>query len=509
MRPAVQFERVTKEFAGVAALSDVTFEVRPGEVHALCGENGAGKSTLIRVLCGAWPAGAYTGSVTVHGVPTAFRSVRDAERAGLAVIHQELALVPGMSVAENMLLGREPRRRGLVDRPAMRAAAARQLDDLSAGIDPTSRVETLGVGRRQTVAIGKALLRDARILVLDEPTSALTDSEADLLLDLLRELRGRGVTLIYISHRLHEALTLADSVTVLRDGRTVGTWAADGLSPGDLVHHMVGRSVASRRPRAAPKPRREAPALAISEWTVRERGGEVCVRDVALEVHAGEILGVAGLMGSGRSELLLSLFGAWRHGVDGELRVDGEEVTITRPADAVSRGMALVAEDRHKQGLVLDMGVGRNLTLATLRELSHWGFVSRSRDRTAASDMAQSLDVRAPSIDVPIRQLSGGNQQKVAIGKWLLTRPSVLLLDKPTRGVDVGAKAEIHDLIRGLADDGAAVIMVSSEAPEILALSDRVVVMRDGCVAARFEAAANLTEEDLLSAATGSALGAA
>ena len=337
----------------------------------------------------------------------------------------------------------------------------------------------------------------------------LIHSTAERLLDLLRELRGRGVTLIYISHRLHEVLALADSVTVLRDGRTVGTWAADGLSPGDLVHHMVGRSVASRRPRAAPKPRRGAPALAISEWTVRERGGVVCVRDVALEVHAGEILGVAGLMGSGRSELLLSLFGAWSHGVDGELRVDGEEVTITRPAEAVSRGMALVAEDRHKQGLVLDMSVGRNLTLATLRELSHWGFVSRSRDRTAALDMAQSLDVRAPSVDVPVRQLSGGNQQKVAIGKWLLTRPSALLLDEPTRGVDVGAKAEIHDLIRRLADDGAAVIMVSSEAPEILALSDRVIVMRDGGVAARFEGAASLTDEDLLSAATGSALGAA
>ncbi|MBT3268640.1 sugar ABC transporter ATP-binding protein [Candidatus Poribacteria bacterium] len=501
MDVAIRFQSITKEFAGIPALRDVTFDVRAGEVHALCGENGAGKSTLIRLLGGAWPAGSYAGDLHVHGERAAFRSVRDAERAGIAVIHQELALVPGMSVAENLLLGREPGRRGIVDRRQMREVAAAQLDVLGGGIDPSGDVGALGVGRQQLVAIAKALVRNARILVLDEPTSALTDTGANALLDILRTLRSRGVTIIYISHRLDEVLDIADRVTVLRDGERVGTWDAEPLSAADIVREMVGRDVAPAARRVVAPASDDRPALSVRAWSVLSPDGAARVRDVSFEAHRGEVLGVAGLMGSGRSELLLSLFGAWPGTVYGDMWIDGVPAAIRRPVEAVARGMALVAEDRRRQGLILGMSVGHNLTLAALRGLSRGGFVRRGRDADEARGLVDRLAVRTPGLATPVRELSGGNQQKVAVGKWLLTRPSVLLLDEPTRGVDVGAKAEIHDLVRGLADEGAAVIMVSSEAPEIMALSDRVLVMREGAVSATFDDVDGLTEADIVAAA--------
>ena len=498
---AIRFRGVTKAFAGVPALRDVTFDVRAGEIHALCGENGAGKSTLIRILGGVWPAGSYVGGLHVHGERVAFRSVSHAERAGIAVIHQELALVPAMSVAENVLLGREPTRGGIVARREMREIAAAELRGLGGGIDPSATVAELGVGRQQLVAIAKALQRDARILVLDEPTSALTDAEAGKLLDLLRTLRSRGVTIIYISHRLDEALAVADRVTVLRDGECVGTWPTEKLSAGKLVREMVGRHVTQVRRRARTSATDGRPALSVRGWGVRTRDGAVRVRDVSFEARRGQVLGVAGLMGSGRSELLLSLFGAWPGAVDGDMWLDGVEATIRRPADAVAHGLALVAEDRRGQGLVLGMSVGHNLTLAALRGLSRVGFVRRGRDATEARGLVERLAVRTPTLATPVRQLSGGNQQKVVVGKWLLTRPSVLLLDEPTRGVDVGAKAEIHALVRSLADEGAAVIMVSSEAPEIMAMSDRVLVMREGVVSTTFDDIDGLAEADIAAAA--------
>jgi D-xylose transport system ATP-binding protein len=501
MDVAIRFQEVTKEFSGVRALSDVTFDVRAGEAHALCGENGAGKSTLIRLLGGVWPSGSYTGSIRLHGTVAQFRSVRDAERAGIAVIHQELALVPDMSAAENMLLGREPLRRGVVDFAAMRAAAAGAFDRLGASIDPSTPVRQLGVGGRQLVAIGAALLRDARILVLDEPTSALTESEAARLLAIVRSLRDSGVTVIYISHRLDEILAVADAVTVLRDGEHVGSWRAENVTQDGLVRAMVGRDVATTRPQSDARRIGVAPALEARSWGATTRGGARAVGDVSFEAWRGEVLGIAGLMGSGRTELLTSIFGAWQGRTEGSVLVDGRPAAIAEPRDAVDLGLALVAEDRRRQGLVLGMTVGHNLTLACLRELSRLGFISRPRDAAESTGLVERLGVRTRSIHTMVSALSGGNQQKVALGKWLPTQPSVLLLDEPTRGVDVGAKAEIHRLIRGIARDGAAVVVVSSEAQEIMTLSDRVMVMRRGTVAARFDELTGVTQDDILAAA--------
>ena len=499
----LRLEGIVKDFPGVRALDGVSFDLRPGEVHALCGENGAGKSTLIKVLCGLHPSGSYQGRLTMDGAGVTFRSVRAAEAHGIALIAQELALVPGLTVTENIVLGREPRRGPFVDRGRAREIAVDALARVGLDVAPEQPVRELGVGQQQLVEIARALSKDARVLVLDEPTAALTEADAARLLRLVAGLRTRGVSSIYISHRLDEVFRLADRVTVLRDGRTVSTSPATLLTPDVVIAQMVGRVVRDPVPR---RPRRAgAPALAVRGFCVTDPNnpGRHVVQAVDLDVHEGEVLGVGGLMGAGRTALLCSLFGAARSRVSGTLQIGSgrERPPFTSPGQAIAAGLALVGEDRKHSGLVLEHSVRDNLVLATLRRFRRHGLLDATAVDSACAGQVSSLRIRSPGLDTAAGQLSGGNQQKVLVGRWLLTRPRVLLLDEPTRGVDVGARAEIYEIIHALAADGLAVVLVSSDLPELLGMSHRVLVLNQGRPAAML-AAEDATPEAVLTAAT-------
>lgn len=501
--PLLELRSITKDFPGVRALDGVTFDLEAGEVHALCGENGAGKSTLIKILSGFFPAGTFGGDVLLDGAPVAFSGLRDAEERGIALIAQELALVPDLSVAENLCLGREPTRYGLVRWGAVRAQADRALALVGLDVDPARPVRELGIGQQQLVEIAKALAKDARILVLDEPTAALTEADAHRLLDVLRDLRTRGVGAVYISHRLEEVLEIADRITVLRDGRSVATAPAAATSRDQVIAHMVGREVGDlyRRVARAPGP----VALGVTHWSVADPAnpGRDVVRDASFEVHEGEILGIGGLMGAGRTALLSSLFGVSRSPVRGALHVAGRAATrpFASPEEAISSGVALVSEDRKRYGLLLEADIGENLTLATLLAFVRRGLLDHAAREKAARSQCESLRIKTPSLAAWAGQLSGGNQQKVVVGKWLLAKPRVLLLDEPTRGIDVGAKAEVFDLVNRLASEGLAVVLVSSELPELLGMSHRVLVLSQGRTTATL-AGGEATPEAFMTAAT-------
>jgi D-xylose transport system ATP-binding protein len=498
----LELRSITKHFPGVKALDGVSFDLRPGEVHALCGENGAGKSTLIKVLCGYYPAGTYGGEVLLDGKVATFRGLRDSEEHGIALIAQELALVPALSVAENLLLGREPARAGLIRWDVVREQAKRGLALVGLHVDPERPVSELGIGQQQMIEIAKALIKDARILVLDEPTAALTDSDARRLLNLLAELRGRGVSSIYVSHRLEEVFRIADRVTVLRDGRSVGTEDAKTMTPSRVISLMVGRAVDTLYPR--PSSVQPETALAVEDLSVADPAnpGRFVVEKVSFTVKRGEVLGIAGLMGAGRTALLSALFGAARSRVTGTLLVDGTERPLpASPRDAMKLGLALVSEDRKRFGLVVEAAILENLTLSVLRRFAQRFLLDHGARRTASQGQVDSLHIRTPGLTVAAGNLSGGNQQKVVLGKWLLTNPKVLLLDEPTRGIDVGAKAEIYELIARLAGQGLAVVLVSSELPEVLGLSHRVLVLSQGKPTATLTAA-EATPERVMAAAT-------
>ena len=485
------------------ALDGVSFGLLPGEVHALCGENGAGKSTLIKILCGYYPAGTYGGEIHLDGKPVRFRSLREAEHHAIALIAQELALVPELTVAENVMLGREPVRHGLIRGMAVRAEARRALGLVGLAVDVDEKVRALGIGQQQMVEIAKALGKEARILVLDEPTAALTEADAQRLLGLLRDLRARGVSIVYISHRLDEVLAIADRITVLRDGRSVATHRIQGCTKERLIAEMVGREVEDLYPRPATTP--GAPVLAAADWSVEDPAnpGRFVVRGLSLEARAGEVLGIAGLVGSGRTALVSSLFGAARSRVTGRLTVGGREsgAPFASPAEAIAAGVVLVSEDRKRYGLVLEASVGENLTLATLRRFARrLALDHRAREREAGAQV-KALGIKTAGLHALANQLSGGNQQKVVLGKWLLAAPRVLLLDEPTRGIDVGARAEIYRLIGELAGRGLAVILVSSDLPEVLGLSHRVIVLSQGRLTAAL-GFAEATPERVMAAAT-------
>jgi len=457
---ALELREVSKRYPGVLALDRVSFDLRFGEIHALVGENGAGKSTLVKVAVAMIPE--------------------------IAVVYQELSLVPEFSIAENIFLGREPRRFGIIDRDAMIAGARRVLDQLQIDLDPHTITNTLGIGQQHLVEIAKALARDATILVLDEPTAALTDAEAGVLFGILERLRASGVAIAYISHKLGEVLRIADRITVLRDGRAISTDDASALDAPTLITRMVGRAVSELFPVEDRRPR-------LSEVIFEARN----VNGISLNVRRGEVLGIAGLVGAGRSDLLMAMFGADPERTSGEFFVEGKRVTINSPADAIAAGIAFVTEDRKRYGVLLDQTVNMNLTLASLRR-----FANRDDEIAASQRAVDELRIKTTSLFTIAGTLSGGNQQKVVLAKWLLTNPKVLLLDEPTRGIDVGAKQEIYQQIRRLASEGMAIVLVSSELPEVLGLSDRVIVIHKGRVAAEF-ARADATAENVMAAATG------
>ncbi|HLZ03409.1 MAG TPA: sugar ABC transporter ATP-binding protein [Bradyrhizobium sp.] len=473
-------ERISKSFAGVRALQSVDFDLRHGEVHALMGENGAGKSTLMKILAGVHAS--YEGTIEVDGTQAAFTGVRDAEEAGVAIIHQELNLVPELSVADNIFLGREPLIAGvLLDRRRMVRAAERLLERLGVAIDPESRVAGLRVGEQQLVEIAKALSLRARILIMDEPTSALSASECETLFKIVRQLAIDGVAIIYTSHRIEEVLDLADRVTVLRDGKRVVTAPIGELSHGAIISAMVGRELAASDRGAAVQD--GAVVLSVRNLTLDTlgpHGWRRTLHGVSLELKRGEILGIGGLLGSGRTEILESIFGVQRGWRGGSIVVNGETADIRSPVDAYRLGLALVSEDRKERGLHLYESIGDNIALPSIGALSQFGLRAFARERALARGMVRQLAVRCTGIGQQAASLSGGNQQKVVIGKWLATEPRILLLDEPTRGIDVGAKQEIYKLIFDLAAQGLGIIVVTSEMPELLLLSDRILVMCEG-----------------------------
>jgi ABC-type sugar transport system ATPase subunit len=497
---------ITKTFPGVRALDGVSFDLAAGEIHALVGENGAGKSTLIKILAGVYPHPEYGGEIFLDGAERRFASVRESEQAGIAVIYQEMSLVRDLSVAENIFLGRAPRRFSVINWEELYSRAQELLDELHLAIDPRTPVINLGIGQQQLVEIAKALSQDARILILDEPTAALTDTEVETLFGILKRLRARGVAMIYISHKLEEVFRISDRITVLRDGKTIETNATTNLNEPRIIAQMVGRAVDQIFPEATHE--RGEVVFEVQNVMVEDPSvpGKRLVNSVSFGVRKGEVLGIAGLMGSGRSELLMAIFGAHAGRKSAEVFIQGKRVQINSPCAAIERGIGIgfVTEDRKRYGLVLDQTILRNMTLAGLDKLSGRFFTNEDAEAAAGERAAGELRIKASSIFTIAGTLSGGNQQKVVLAKWLLTNPRVLFLDEPTRGIDVGAKQEIYAQINRLAESGLAIVLVSSELPEVLGLSDRIIVLHEGRVTGEFTRK-EATPEAVMSCATGHA----
>jgi len=500
-RPVLEARRITKAFPGVVALRNVSFHVLPGEVHAMIGENGAGKSTLMKVLSGVHLD--YEGELFLDGRPVRFDGPRQAQQSGIGIVHQELNLVRDLTVAENVFLGREPLTRWrTIDRRAMNAETRALFERLEIEVAPDRRVGDLRVGEQQMVEIAKALSLNARVLILDEPTSALSDRETATLFSLIRRLKEQNVGIVYISHRMEEVFEVSDRITVLRDGEYVGTLPKARATRDELIRRMVGRTLTSffaEDERTTPG---DEVVLSVADLCLAGAAGgrRTLIRDVTFDVHAGEILGLAGLLGSGRTEVLEALFGVHGDRATGQIRINGRPVAIRSPLDAIEHGMALVTEDRKATGLVVNMTVRENLSLPSLRNLVRRGMVDRGAERRLADEFIGRLSIRTPSREQAVMNLSGGNQQKVILGKWLAMNPRILLLDEPTRGIDVGAKAEIYHLLRELSLRRVAIVMASSELPELLELCHRIVVLREGRQAALF-AREEATQEKILHAA--------
>ncbi|PZF77369.1 D-xylose ABC transporter ATP-binding protein [Aestuariivirga litoralis] len=470
---------ISKSFAGIKVVNDVSFDMRPGEVHALMGENGAGKSTLIKIMAGLYQPD--EGEIRVNGAAIRFATPKDAHAAGIATVHQELLLFPELTVAENIFLGQTPKTAlGTIDWTTMRRRARQLLEELDSGdLDIDQKVAHLSVGNRQRIEIARALAQDARVLIMDEPTAALAEHDVQRLMSIVRNLRKRGVAIVYVSHRMPEIFALADRVTVLRDGHLVGTKAVSEVDEPTLVSMMVGRPI----DRLYPAKQGEDGDVVLELANVAHRS---VVRDISFQIRRGEILGLAGLVGSGRTETALTIFGI-TPATAGQILIDGKPVTITSPEQARDLRIAYVPEDRAHQGLIRPQTIEDNIALANLKRLTRGLFIDAARVAAGAREAITRFGIRARGPEQPVRQLSGGNQQKVVLAKWLATNPRILIMDEPTRGIDVGAKAEIHQLMRRLAGEGMAILMISSELPEVLGMSDRVLVMNGGRIVGEFD----------------------
>lgn len=502
--PILEMKNITKQFPGVKALDNVSFRVNTGEIHCLVGENGAGKSTLMKVLSGVYPYGTYDGQILINGVEQKFSGINDSEKVGIAIIYQELALVPEMTVYENIFLGHEIKKGMLVDWNETIRRSGEMLKKVKLNLNPATKVKDLGVGKQQLVEIAKALSKEVKLLILDEPTAALNEDDSENLLNLLRDLKKQGVTCIMISHKLKEVLEIADTITVLRDGQTICTLDARGgqVSEAVLIKHMVGREINNIYPPRTHKPSEEV-VFTVKEWTAYDpKLGRQILKNVEFNVKKGEIVGFAGLMGSGRTELALSIFGnPDGYKVSGEMTINGKKCQFNHPKDAIDEGLAYVTEDRKGDGLILIQDVKQNITLANLQEIARRGVVDNNAEVKVANEYKTSLNIRTPSIEQKVQYLSGGNQQKVSVGKWLFVNPDLLILDEPTRGIDVGAKFEIYTIMNRLVEQGMSIIMISSELPEVLGMSDRVYIVSAGRITGELPIS-EATQEKIMHLAT-------
>ncbi|MEV4561819.1 multiple monosaccharide ABC transporter ATP-binding protein [Kitasatospora sp. NPDC049285] len=505
--PVLEMRSITKTFPGVRALSDVNLTVAAGEVHAICGENGAGKSTLMKVLSGVYPHGSYEGEILFQGEPCRFRDIRASEQRGIVIIHQELALVPYLSIAENIFLGNEHASRGIISWNRTLTHARELLRRVGLHESPQTRIADIGVGKQQLVEIAKALAKEVKLLILDEPTAALNDEDSRKLLDLILELKAQGISCIIISHKLNEIARVADAITILRDGQTIETLAigAEGISEDRIIRGMVGRDLEHRYPERTPQ--LGDVALAIEDWTVQHPIDHQrnVVDGVSVNVRRGEIVGIAGLMGAGRTELAMSVFGrSYGRWTGGRVLMNGQEIRTRTVPEAIGHGIAYVTEDRKQLGLNLMDDISRNISLSALGKVARHGVVNEHEETRVAEGFRTSMNIKAPSVFAETGKLSGGNQQKVVLSKWIFAEPEVLILDEPTRGIDVGAKSEIYTVIADLAAQGKAVLVISSELPELLGLCDRIYTMAEGRLTGEVERA-DATQESLMRLMTVSA----
>lgn len=484
----LEMRNITKTFPGVKALQDVSLGVKRGHVHAICGENGAGKSTLMKVLSGVYPAGSYDGEIVFEDKTVEFKTINDSEAAGVVIIHQELALSPYLSIAENIFLGNEQQTNGWIDWNKTNLEATKLLARVGLKDNPITKITDIGVGKQQLVEIAKALSKRVKVLILDEPTAALNDEDSAHLLDLIKHLKGQGITSIIISHKLNEIKAIADEVTIIRDGKTIETldMHADEITEERIIRGMVGRELESRFPEHTPKIGEEI--LRVEHWNVHHPldSSRLVVDDASISVRAGEIVGIAGLMGAGRTELAMSVFGrSYGTKITGKVFKRGVEIDTSTVPKAIAQGIAYATEDRKRYGLNLIDDITRNISGSALGKLADmFGFVDGHKEATVAGEYLKSLNIKAPGVTSITGKLSGGNQQKVVLSKWMYADPDVLILDEPTRGIDVGAKYEIYTIINRLADQGKGIIMISSELPELLGVCDRIYTLAEGRITA-------------------------
>lgn len=500
----LEMDDITKEFPGVKALDQVNFKVKKGEIHCLVGENGAGKSTLMKVLSGVYPHGTYSGRILLNGVEQSYRNIADSERAGIAIIYQELALIPELTVYENIYFGHEIMDGKTVDWNRTIIKAKEMLEKVGCSVNPVSKVKEFGVGAQQLIEIAKALSKDVKLLILDEPTAALTEADSAHLLDLLRTLKSQGVTCIMISHKLKEVAAIADSITILRDGRTICSMDAtkQKVPENEIIRNMVGREINNIYPPKLPHALGNV-SFEVKNWSAFDMSkGREILHSVSLHVRSGEIVGIAGLMGAGRTEFALSVYGNARgYRTSGDLFINGRKVSYRHPERAIRDGLAYVTEDRKANGLVLIQDIKQNITMSNLGRICSRGILNENEEVKVANEYLRTINIKAPSVDQTVGNLSGGNQQKVSLGKALFIEPHTLILDEPTRGIDVGAKYEIYTIMNRLVSQGMSILMISSELPEILGMSDRIYVMSEGKITGELETK-DATEEKIMTMAT-------